>query len=388
MSQLFIYKGINKKGIEVKGSIASSSVSKAREMLRSMQIIVSDLQIKDQVYVKALSAAALLQFTKETGLLVKAGMTLYDALSLLSAEDDDTGIASVSRGLAEALRKGLSFSDGLAIYPDSFSLTYRSMISAGEASGNIGDMLHQLEKYLEKNSEREGIFFKSMIYPTFITALAILLGVVILTVFIPSLEELLTMSKEKGMITSALLWLSHFTLDYWIFHLIFWGSFIGTAILYKKSILSFFVRNISYVKDKVVKENLSMGFRSLAVLVKNGVPLVEALARSRMILTDPDVLEWMRDAENAVIAGYTLSSVSIGSIVPASVQSLLVVGESTGKLGEMFDSIALLLEKEVTKSIDTLLAVMQPTMILVVAGFIGIVAVAIISPMSSLNFSS
>lgn len=339
----------------------------------------------------SLSTNDISNFTKELATLLNAGLPLDRSLSLLvELTDDGTQLQIMVSQILDKVRGGVSLSQALEEQTGVFSKFYINMIRAGEAGGHLEGVLDRLSEYLESSKELRGTVKTALIYPAILVLMAIVSLLVLLTFVVPQFQEMFESSgRELPLPTQIVVGISSFLQSYWwLFVLAFVGLvfYMKTQLSHTESRSTWDKRflAIPYVGDLIKKIEIANFSRTLGTLLGNGVSLLSALSIVKETLNNQVLAEKVGHATENLKEGGDMSGPLIESaLFPKMATQMIQLGEETGSLEEMLDRVASTYDKEIKVTIERLLAMLEPALIvglgLLIAGIIISVLMAILS---------
>ena len=336
--------------------------------------------------VNTLSHSQLHLFTEQLGHLLSSGMTLDEALGVMVKRMKHPKLGGIARALHQALVDGRSLSQALREFPRIFSPLYINMVSAGEASGALAEILRRLVMHLADVKELRDRVQQALIYPAILVFAGILLIMVFMTIVVPQLTTFFT--KNGGTLptpTRILLGAHSLLTHYWwvgvaaiiglsalfkIFTRTAEGRHTWDRIMWRFPLLSSLLRHRYYAQFA----------RTLGTLMDNGVTLLRALELLEESSGNEFIRRKMLDVRKAVVDGTTLSvALSAQKIFPDLYTDMMSVGEQSGRFGLTMQSVADIYERELDKQVKTVSALIPPIVLFVMAAVIGLIVYAILS---------
>lgn len=394
---VFEYQALQADGRAVSGELQALSRSEAYQKL--------DRENLQPVYVRAkgllenttaavanptgpiiLSKTQVILFTEELSDLLEAGLQLEQALRMMENREEMSALKTVTAVLRQRVREGHSFSSSLRGASPSFDDLYCNLISAGEISGALGQIMRRQGRYLLTISELQSRVISALIYPSFITGAGILLMFLFMTVLVPKLTSLFTKSgKQMPFLTQMLISVSNFMAQYWWLLI---GLAIGAFFAFFMTIKKPAGRR--WWDEKKLKlplfgpvmcSRFYVQFcQTLATMILNGIPLLNGLRLMKGATMNVFLRELLQKAEELVAEGASLSRAlkRVGHF-PALLIDMIAVGEQTGDLGTALEKVGARYDKELNVRIQRLTALIQPTIIVMMAVLVGIVAYSMIT---------
>lgn len=397
---VFTYQAVRRNGERLNGEVEAPSRAEACRKLELQDLQPVSLQLKEAV-VRADSApsvalsrdepllltrAQIILFTEELSDLLEAGLQLEPALRIMEQREESSSLKAVTAALRQQVREGVSFSSALRSVSASFSELYCNLVTAGEVSGALPQILRRQAAYLNTMAELQSRVVDALIYPAFIVGAGILLLCVFMIKLVPQLTVLFTKTgKTLPLITRALISVSAFLGHYW--WAILGGALVGGVIFWRV------IQNeegrlwwdrvrlkIPLVGGVLMARFYAQLSQTLSTLVRNGVPLLSGL---RLLTAGTPNLYLRRLLERVVeivAEGGALSrALKRVEAFPPVLIDLLAVGEQTGDLGAALEKAARRYDKELGQRIQRITTLIQPVVIVGMAMVVGVVAYAIIT---------
>jgi type II secretory pathway component PulF len=336
----------------------------------------------------------LLIFTEQLANLLKAGMTLDEALSVLGKRLKHPRVQQMTHTLHQALIDGRSFSQALSDMPRIFPPLYVNLVAAGEASGALSQILLRLVKHLMQAKDLRDRVQQALIYPAFLA----LAGAILVTIFITFMVPQLTgfMAQTGGAMplpTRILLHVHHAITGYWwVGILILVGGVVGFRAMVRTQegrIGWDRIRLLIPGYGRVIRHRYYAQFaRTLGTLMENGVPLLRALDLVTEIAGNRFLEAKLGEVRRAVIDGATLSAaLQQQKLFPDLFTDMMAVGEQTGHFAETMQAIADVYERELDRSVGVISQLIPPVIIVIIAGLVGLVVFSILSAVFEMTHS-
>jgi len=383
----FNYQARSKKGEVQTGTVEASSREAALALLQKNNLFVTFLEKAGAArpfYTKKIklweriSQKDLVNFSRQLALMFKAEIPLVQSLQAIAEQTKNPGLKEKILTLSQEVEGGTPFSQALATFPKLFSTFYVSMVKSGEASGTLSESLSYLADHLEREYHLSAKIQGAMIYPILIVVVVI--GVLVMMMFfvIPNMTKVLIESgQELPFVTKAVIALSNF--------LRAWGWLVLIAMI---ALFIFLRRYFKTIKGKRLKDKyilrlpligsflkmiyLSRFAENLSTLIGGGLPIVNALEITGEIIGNDVYQTIVLQVRDEVKKGEKISKVLTkhpGEFPPILTQ-MVVVGEKTGTLDKSLMNVVNFYGKEVERSIDTLLSILEPVMIIFLGGIV------------------
>lgn len=388
---VYQYQAFDQAGKKKAGFIEAHNEREARGILRDQGIMVKILAIKGKTASKEnLRGERLMTFTMQLAQLVSAQMPLYESLVTLEEQYRGESFHRIILSLCEQIKGGVPLSEAMAAFPDSFDKLYRAMISAGESVGSLDIVLNRLSHLLTRQNKLKSQITTAMIYPGILASFSLLIISLLLGFVVPSIEGIFADRPLNGF-TSLVMSVSHFFRDYWWLYIPL-GAATITLIVYKVRSQAgrlWLERNlllVPFVKTVVIQTGVARFCRTMGTLQQGGLPIIDSLRISREVMRNVVLEKEVEQAEKKIIEGSSLSAeLGRSKWIPSIVPRMLAVGEDTGSNVAMLNKLADMYEDEVEKSLDRVMALAQPVILIFMGTIIGTILLAILLPLTDVS---
>ena len=404
----FIYTAMDAAGKEQKGKINAATEEAAKAELKGKKLYVTSIRV--QVEAKKSSAKKkgglnvnlgpmvinrkdLTVVTRQLAILLGAGLPLIRSLRTLEKQAQNPAVQGVLGKTCEIVEGGATFAEALSQSPKSFDKLYLNMIRAGEASGAMEVILDRLANFMESAARIAGKVKSALIYPCVILFIAILALVGLMIFIIPNFskifDDLLEGEPLPG-ITQFLIDTSDTMMHQWWWYII---GVVSIVVIFKitvkipqgKYAVDFCKYRMPLFGPIISKTAISRFSRTLGTLMSSGVPVLSALQIVKDTSGNEVVANGVQQVYEAVKEGEGIASpLGKTKIFPEMVISMVEVGEETGKLPEMLDKIADTYEEEVNNAVSALTSLIEPIMIVGLAGMVGTIVIALFLPLTKI----
>ena len=405
--EAFTYKGIA-EGKYVEGEIEALNQDEASHKLKEQKVIITNLikskKKKAEGKAKAKKGGGLsslfsgkkkvkvediLIFSKQFATMVKAGLPILEVLAMLRDQLENPGIKEIIEDIRKSLEGGVTLSKCFEKYPQHFDTIYVNMIKAGEASGKLDVFLLKIVESLEKKEKIKKKIKGALMYPSIMFTTAILVSAIMLIKVVPVFAKMYEgMGVALPKPTEIIMSMSDFLrgtggLVLFLSIVIFGVAFKylttnNAAIRFKwhKQVLKMPIFGDLILKSLLARISLIMGNLSAA-----GVNLLESLEIAKSVSTNVVVSEALENVKKGVFSGDTLTKLFLKEpLFPPTFSQLISVGEQTGQLDEMFNSVAAYYEEEFDTAVENMSALIEPIMIVFMGIMIGGLMIAMYSP--------
>lgn len=388
---LYSYRAIDPQGKKRSGIVEALSEGLAKQQLRAQGIMVSQLTMQTRSSSRqSLKGNSLLAFSLQLSQLLNAGVPLYESLQAIEEQARGEPYHRVILSLCEKIKGGSSLSQAMRTFPDSFDNLYCSLVAAGEAVGEIGPSLEKIAQLLRKQNQLKKQISNALIYPALLTGFAFVVVGVLLGFVIPSIEGIFE-GQELNRFTRCIIALSHgFRSWAWLaIPLVVAAIAYGISRLRTEKGKLWWQKNVLRVpllKTLVIQSAVIRFCRTLSTLQQGGLPMIDSLRIARAVMNNVLMAEEMEAAEKKIIEGNPLSAQLLASrYFPPLVGRMAAVGEEAGSTVAIMQKVADMVEEEWQKTVDRLMALFQPVLLLIMGGLIVIVLLAILLPLTDVS---
>ena len=391
---IFNYIALRNQSEIVSGKIEAEDVKSAREAIKNMGLTptkVFDDNTKvsaSKVRLSPLSLKELIDFTNTFKTLIQTGVPIIEGLMFLEKDAVSSRIRLLAREIRKQVIAGASFADTVAKYQEIFGSIYVGLTKAGEDSGEMEKTLDRLSELLKKQDAIKGRVIGTLIYPTFVICLAIVVVVVMLMFVFPAFKEMFEQSGAKlPFFTQVCIDLGEFLKKYWALTLI--SPVIIGFIIYSafrnptsRRILDDFFLKVPLVGDMLRYANFSNFITVMFVAYEAGIPIVDCLHLGNLTIDNGTIKKKITEAIGKVQQGTHLSTALRGAnIMPSMVLFMIATGEQTGKLGDLLQQAVIYLDKKLDDIIDVLTKMIEPFMLIVIGSIVMFLALALYLPL-------
>ena len=399
----FTYKGIA-AGKYVEGDIEALNQEEASHKLKEQKVIITNLirtkKKKDEKKAKGkgggfsfgkpkVKVEEILIFSKQFATMVKAGLPILEVLAMLRDQLEGPAIKEVVEDIRKSLEGGVTLSKCFEKYPQYFDNVYVNLIKAGEASGKLDVFLLKIVDSLEKKEKIKKKIKGALMYPGIMFSVAIIVSAFMLIKVVPVFAKMYDgMGIALPTPTAVIMAMSNFLrgtgglmMLIFIIGFVFAFRYLTTknaAIRYRwhKQVLKLPIFGEMILKSLLARISLIMGNLSAA-----GVNLLESLEIAKSVSNNVVVTEALENVKKGVFSGDTLTKLFLKEpLFPPTFSQLISVGEQTGQLDEMFNSVAMYYEEEFDNSVENMSSLIEPIMIVFMGIMIGGLMIAMYSP--------
>lgn len=394
----FTYVAQDANGKEKKGNVIADTPQMAVETVSSEGLVV--LSVKEAnaltrelniTFGRLVKPRDLSVFCRQFVSMLSSGVTVIAALDMLSGQTENKYMAKALREVQTDIMKGESLGNAMGRQKKIFPQIMVSMVKAGEASGKLEISFERMSEHFEKAARTEGMVRKAAMYPIIVAIVSVIVSVFMLVKVVPSYMEMFdSMDMELPGITKAVIAMSDWLVAYWYIALAIIILLVIAIRAFKrtdngKMFFSKLALKFPFIGKLNTKTACSLFARTLSTLVISGLPLVEALEIVADTMSNEVYKRALKKTAEEVSRGIPLSvSLRKAGIYPPMVDYMVEIGENTGELEEMLTKLADYYDEEVKMTTETVMAALEPMIILVMAALVGILIAAVMSPMISM----
>ena len=401
--EAFTYKGIT-DGKYVEGDIEALNIDDASFLLKEKKIIItniikskkkkSDGKKKKSSFSlfsgkKKVKVEDILIFSKQFATMVKAGLPILQVLTMLRDQLENDGIKEIVEDIRKSLEGGLNLSKCFEKYPQHFDNVYVNLIKAGEASGKLDVFLLKIVDSLEKKEKIKKKIKSALMYPMIMFSVAVTVSAFMLVKVVPVFAKMYDgMGLELPAATATIMAMSDFLRGTGGKLILFGGItfFFGFRFVIKRNAAVRFkwhrqVLKLPIFGEMILKSLLARISLILGNLSAAGVNLLESLEIAKSVSNNDVVTDAIENVKKGVFSGDTLTKLFLKEpLFPPTFSQLISVGEQTGQLDEMFNSVAAYYEEEFDTTVDNMSSLIEPIMIVFMGIMIGGLMIAMYSP--------
>lgn len=386
----------------VEGDIAADSRENAIDKVNDLGLVPVDISEKSaedasgkpsvRRTVKRVRSRDLLQFYMQLSRLVKSGVSLLQALFLLSKQGEQSAFRVVVEDLTDRVRQGSSLSDAMSLHPRIFPPFDIGMVQTGEAAGRLDEVLGKVASYRGEQHAMAGKIRGAIAYPAFIIIMSIVTVAFMLTNVIPKFARFFKdLGQELPLMTRILIAVSGWMQSYWYFVL------LGAAALYfllrrlyskpaHREKLDRSLLGLPLVGDVFLKAEIARLCRTLELLLKSGVSLLAGVRIAIPVLKNEALKQDLRGCYRHIEEGGTLSEgLGKSELVPQFVCYFVGMGEESGRLSDSLEEIAQWYEQDTQEAIKIMTSLLEPAIILVVGAILAFIVISVLLPVFSIN---
>ncbi|EXJ22414.1 Type IV fimbrial assembly protein PilC [Alkalibacterium sp. AK22] len=393
----YAYKAKTTEGKVIKGRMESTSRKEAVSELSQTNLIVFEVEplntflYKDIYIGKPLKQKEFILFLRQFATLMEAGILLVDAIDLLAEQTDSKMLKEALKQISIDVREGVALSDSMKNYPKLFPDLLVQMIRSGEISGQLEDVMDRMATYYEKQYRIKQKVSTALTYPTVVASFAFIITLFLLVFIVPLFGDLFaSFGEDLPLITQLVLNFSSFVQRFWwlfiLLILLMFFLFYQTkkteagAYLIDKAVLK-----LPVIGSFVQKAVLARMTQTLSSLLNSSVPILQAVDVTSCVVGNRVVRDILLESKGALEKGESLAKPMADHwVFPSLIIQMVRVGESSGSLDEMLKKVADIYDQEVEEASDKLQSLIEPVLIIFLAGIVGLIVLSVVIPMFSL----
>jgi type IV pilus assembly protein PilC len=399
MPQLFAYKARNLSGKLLTGKIEAESREEAIAQLRNKNYYVvqintaMDFKIDlDKLFNLKIKVKDLAVFCRQAATMIEAGIPLLQCLNILAQQTENKKMREILKAVIMDIENGKSLSEAFKVHQRYLPGIFIDMLTAGEVSGTLDQAMDRLANQFEKDHELKEKIKSAMTYPLVIGAFAFLAMVILLVVVVPVFVEIFEqVGAELPLPTRIMLGVSKACTNFWFLILpapllLYFGLKSFAATDRGKVITDRLLLKLP-VYGKLTQKTITARFaRTLATLLKSGVPLMQSLETVENVVGNTQVTKIIKAARENIKEGENMSPILLNaSFFPPMAVNMIAIGEESGALDALLEKVAIYYEQEVETLVAKLSSVIEPLMIAGVGIMVGFIAVSIYLPLFGLS---
>ena len=408
---VFEYRGLSATGKQVTGLLEADSSKALRTQLRNVDVFLTDVLGQSEartgrkaaadreVHVSRMfsgrvSAEDVAIITRQLSTLLHAGVTLVESLAALVEQTEKDRLKRTLSDVKQRVNEGSSLADALGQHPRIFGNLYVNMVRAGEASGALDAVLARLADFTEGQAKLKQKLIGTLIYPAIMTVIGGGILAMLMTVVVPKVTRIFeTMQATLPWTTRLLIFASNLLSGWWWLLLpLLVGSVVGFLAWIKSAtgrpIFDAWVLKLPVAGTLLRMLLVSRFSRTLATLLKAGVPMLTAMDITKNVVTNTVLANVVENARDAIREGESIAGpLKRSGQFPPLVYHMVAVGERSGQLEEMLLNVADSYETQVNVRLGALTALLEPLIIVAMGAIIAFVAFSILMPILQLNTS-
>lgn len=388
----FSWTGITDLGKKMSGTMPAKNKMDVISALQHNKIAALTIKkiwfSQDFFQHKKLNTKQRIDFIRQLQLLLQAGISLSDALSLIAANSHQKIIQTISNTLTEKMKSGLSFSLALAYFSNDFDSTFCKIIAAGEYTGKLDAIFSSWIENQENMLVIKNKLSRALFYPVIVLVTAIIITIGLLLWVIPEFNTLYqNFGAQLPVMTRTLIAISHHLSQHGISYLLF---IIVFFLLIKKIMsknkntkkwIATLLFRIPLIQSLIITKQIAQWSQLIAVTLSSGIPLIDALAIANQAISQPVLQTQLQQARQSVIEGKSLHrALDDCRYFPAHANMMIAIGEKADALSLMMQKIGFSYQQQLANTLDRLSKMVEPVMMMAVASLISGLVIAMYLP--------
>ncbi|MGF6906634.1 type II secretion system F family protein [Fusobacterium sp. PH5-44] len=395
------YIAYNKKGNKINGIIKADSIANAKLSLKKNKLILIDISessknassfIYDFVFKKKIQKEKLLQYFHEMKIMLESGIGIVESLKIQEEETKDLQLKKIIGEIRKEITKGNTIWEAFNNYEDTFSPLYINFIKVGELSGTLSENFARIEENLKMEIDIRKKIKEASFYPTVILSFSLIVVIFLIKYVLPNFISMFEDSSVKlPLITIIFLTIgNHIGKGLALFMAIIGGLIYSMKklLLRKKYRYRYhkYSLNIPFCGNIIKKKLITTISKNFSLLLNSGMGIIESIENITNNINNSYIeTNFIRVKENILSGSNISDSIKLLELYPNNYLKMILIGEETGKIVEIFDKIAEISHSDMENIIKNLLVVIEPMLILLLGIIIGLVIVAIYLPIFSIS---
>lgn len=397
VTNVYVYKGIDKKGTQVQGEINSPSPAIAKAQLLRQGISAKSVSKKAKPLFgrtgKAIKPMDIAVFARQMATMMKAGVPLVQAFDIVADGLENPNLKKLVLTIRDSVASGGGFAPSLREHPKYFDDLFCNLVDAGEQAGALETMLDRIATYKEKTEQLKAKIKKALSYPIAVVIVAIVVTGILLVKVVPQFAETFnSFGASLPAFTLFVLGLSELAQAYWLFILL---GIAGSVFLFKEAarrskafayLIDRYILKVPIVGQIIYLSVMARFARTLSTTFAAGVPLIEALtsvsgAAGNKIYADA-ILKVREDVSTGIQLNTALKT---RGVFPTLLIQMAAIGEESGALDAMLDKVATYYEEAVDNTVDSLTSLLEPMIMSILGILVGGLMIAMYLPIFQLG---
>lgn len=389
---MFLYRGFDDKGHRVSGSKSLISKTQLTEYLQKRQITGYEIFNSKTVYRRGIyslvSPRELSVFCKQISVLFYSNITLMEGVLILAEQSDNKQLKTAFGEIYNFMEDGYSFADAMCMYSHIFSPYLLNMVVIGETSGTLDAVFMRMAAYFDKESGIRKKIRYAISYPAILTALMAAIIILLIVKILPMFGNILeSMGSQMPVAPRILLDIGLFLTMYAPVAILIILCIVAAGFIYAETEkgrfnidrLKISIPAYRFISSRVITSRFS---RSLAILLKSGVQLINALSDITVLMDNKYLELQLTVAVDKLKDGQELLPVlKEMRVFPPLFLKMFVIGQKTGNLDDILDKSASIFDDEVDDAVEQLTSMIEPVLIIILSVVVGIILLSVMLPM-------
>jgi type IV pilus assembly protein PilC len=394
--QTFVWTGTDKRGQKMGGESLAKSANLLKAELRRQGISPEKVKAKPRPLFgkagQAITARDITIFSRQIATMMQSGVPMVSAFEIIAGGQTNVRVKDMLDDIRASIEGGSTLYEALGRHPVHFDELYRNLVRAGESAGVLDTILDTVASYKENTEALKAKIKKALFYPAVVIAVAVLVSAILLIFVVPQFQVVFqSFGADLPAFTQLLIDASDFMVAYWWMVLgIVIGAIVGLIELKKRSVpfahlLDRLILRVPVIGEIMKNSAIARFARTLATTFKAGVPLVEALETVAGATGNVVYGNAVRRVRDDVAVGYQLNvAMRQTNTFPHMVLQMTAIGEEAGALDTMLFKVAEFYEQEVNNAVDTLSALIEPFVMMIIGVVVGGMVIGMYLPIFKL----
>lgn len=395
------YTAVDEQGKQQKGVLEAESAKQIRQQLREKSLLPIEVAVVEKtdakegnlnnLFKKRINATDLALMTRQLSVLIAAAIPLEEAIKAVAKQTEKNHVKALLLSVRSKVLEGFSLAKALES-SGGFPQLYITTIAAGEKSGHLDLIMSQLADYTENRSAMQKKIQGAMVYPILLAMMSFAVVIGLMTFVVPDIVKVFSQSEQAlPTVTVVVMAMSAFIQKAWWLMLIAFIVCVFGFVKFIKTESGRYAFDGMVLRVPLIRKlsrgiNASRFASTLAILVRSGVPLVEALKIGAAVSTNVHIKDAVNTAAEKVTEGGNLSSqLERSSYFPPMMIQMIRSGENSGELENMLKRASDMQENEVSSLIGTILALLEPIMLVIMGIIVLVIVLAVMLPIVNMN---
>lgn len=394
---IYLWQGTNKQGRRIKGQVSAENLNQAKAELRSQGIAPLKIKKKPKDLFAPrkpkIKPSDIAVFSRMLATMMSSGVPLMQSMQIIGEGHENASMQEMILAIKADVESGTSLAQSLGKFPLYFDDLYVNLVNAGEQSGTLETLLHEIATYQEKTEALKAKIKKALVYPTSIIVVAFIVTAILMIFVIPQFQSLFQgFGADLPGLTKLVIRMSEvFQEKWWLIFGVLIGTVMGFMAAKKRSrkvqhFLDRLLLKLPVIGAVMTKAAIARFSRTFSTMFKAGVPMVEAMTSVAGATGNVVYGEATLDMRDEVSTGTQLNKAMLDTeLFPNMVVQMVAIGEESGSLDSMLAKVADFFEREVDDAVDNMTALMEPIIMVFLGGIVGTLVIAMYLPIFKLG---
>lgn len=394
--EVYVWEGVDKRGVKMKGEQQAKNPNLLRAELRRQGITPNVVKTKPKPLLggfgSSITPKEIAFFSRQMATMMKSGVPIVTSLEIIGGGHKNAKMKKMIGELRADIEGGSSLYEAISKHPVQFDELYRNLVRAGESSGVLETVLDTIATYKENLETLKGKIKKALFYPAVVVAVAILVSAILLIFVVPQFEQVFqSFGADLPAFTKMIVGASRFMVKWWWLMALAAGGAIFAFVFFKKRsprfqhFLDRLILKVPVIGQVMHNAAIARFSRTLATTFRSGVPLVESLETVAGATGNTVYEKAVHRIRDDVSVGYPLNlSMRQVNLFPHMVIQMTAIGEEAGALDTMLFKVAEYHEQEVNNAVDALSSLIEPMIMIFLGVVVGAMVIGMYLPIFKL----